>query len=243
MPAAAAAAEPAEQRRDGVAESHTVIQTHRKDGKGLLKVPNVTEKWRPHAAQPTRMKPEPETIDGPRHARRPSAKAKKVGKRRATDLGWADEYDLPEEWSEEDEPMPDEDAEEDCGWRAGPIERERKPFLGPKPGPTNEELTVDSSRSDIMAELISDEFKSKWCEYTCEHAEAYREEHENWESNRIEQAMLKPRKLITPATFDLWIAIRIRLAELKPEINVARVWTTGDHLLPPRARHLRKART
>ena len=89
MPAAAAAAKPAEQRRDGVAESHTVIQTHRKDGKGLLKVPNVTEKWRPHAAQPTRMKPEPETIDRPRHARRPSAKAKKVGKRRATDLGWA----------------------------------------------------------------------------------------------------------------------------------------------------------
>ena len=107
MPAAAAAAEPAEQRRDGVAESHTVIQTHRKDGKGLLKVPNVTEKWRPHAAQPTRMKPEPETIDGPRHARRPSAKAKKVGKRRATDLGWADEYQLPDDWSEEDEPMLD----------------------------------------------------------------------------------------------------------------------------------------
>ena len=98
MPAAAAAAEPAEQRRDGVAESHSVIQTHRKDGKGLLKVPNVTEKWRPHAAQPTRMKPEPETIDGPRHARRPPAKA---------DLGRADEYQLPDDWSEEDKPMPD----------------------------------------------------------------------------------------------------------------------------------------
>ena len=64
MPAAAAAAEPAEQRRDGVAESHTVIQTHRKDGKGLLKVPNEVDKWRPHAAQPTTVKPSLERIDG-----------------------------------------------------------------------------------------------------------------------------------------------------------------------------------
>ena len=99
----------------------------RLDGKGLLKVPNEVDKWRPHAAQPTTVKPTLERIDGARHARRPSAKAKKLGKRRATDLGWADDYNLPVEWSEE-EPMPDEDAENDCGWRAGPIARELLPF-------------------------------------------------------------------------------------------------------------------
>ena len=110
MPAASAAAEPAEQRRDGVPEQYTVRQTHRKDGKGLLKVPKEIEKWRPHAAQPTTVEPTLERIDEARHARRPSAKAKKLGKRRATELGWADEHDMPSEWSEDDEPMPDEDA-------------------------------------------------------------------------------------------------------------------------------------
>ena len=50
MPAAAAAAEPAEQPRDGVAESYTIRQTHRKNGKGLLMVPKEVDKWRPHAA-------------------------------------------------------------------------------------------------------------------------------------------------------------------------------------------------
>ena len=110
MPAAAAAEQPAEHRRDGVAEQYTIVQTRRKDGKGLLKVPKEVDKWRPHAAQPTTVKPTLERIDGARHARRPSAKAKKLGKHRATDLGWVDEYDLPSEWSEDDEPMLDEDA-------------------------------------------------------------------------------------------------------------------------------------
>ena len=44
-----------------------------------------------------RTKGQLERIDEARHARRPSAKAKKVGKRRATDLGWADEYQLPDD--------------------------------------------------------------------------------------------------------------------------------------------------
>ena len=42
-----------------------------------------------------------ERIDEARHARRLSAKAKKLGKRRATELGWADEHDMPSEWSED----------------------------------------------------------------------------------------------------------------------------------------------
>ena len=104
-----------------------------------------------------------------------------------------------------------------AGGRAQSISRECKPFLprdlGPTPGPTNKDLSTDSSRSEITAELISDEFTSKWAEYTCEHAEAWREENEDWKSNRIEQAMLQPRKLINRSTFELWIAIRIRLSE------------------------------
>ena len=84
MPAAAAAAEPTEQRRDGVAERYEIRQTMTKDGKRLLKHPKVVGKWRPHAAQPTIGPRHLEKIDGPRHARRPSALAKKAGARRAS---------------------------------------------------------------------------------------------------------------------------------------------------------------
>ena len=31
--------------------------------------------------------------------------------------------------------------------------------------------------------------------------------------------MLQPRKLINRSTFELWIAIRIRLSEFKPEVE------------------------
>ena len=79
MPAASAAAEPPEQRRDGVAEAYETRQTMTKDGKRLLKHPKVVRKWRPHAAQPIIGPRHLEKIDGCRHARRPCALAKKAG--------------------------------------------------------------------------------------------------------------------------------------------------------------------
>ena len=120
--------------------------------------------------------------------------------------------------------MPDEDAEDDCGCRlaGGPNQSRASASPSsarPTPGPTNKDLSTDSSRSEITAELISDEFTSKWAEYTCERARGgvARGERGHWKSNRIEQAMLQPRKLINRSTFELWIAIRIRLSEFKAE--------------------------
>ena len=55
--------------------------------------------------------------------------------------------------------MPDEDAEDDCGCRlAGGPNQSRasaspSSALGPTPGPTNKDLSTDSSRSEITAEL------------------------------------------------------------------------------------------
>ena len=83
---------PTEQRRDGVVQFYEVKQTHRKDGKGLLKNPKLSTMYRPHCAQPTIGPRKLDLIEGPRHERRPSALAKKGGKRRAIELGWADEY-------------------------------------------------------------------------------------------------------------------------------------------------------
>ena len=141
---ALAAAPQLVQRRDGVPEKYTVKQTMRKDGKAPLKTAKMADKWRPHCAQPGLGPRELHPVDGPRHERRPSSMAKKAGKRRFTDVdgNWADEYEPPEDgWSEEDEPMPDEDAMEDCGWRAGPASRELPCFKGAEPGPRVSFLT------------------------------------------------------------------------------------------------------
>ena len=166
---------PATVRRDGVPEKFTVTQTHTKDGSRKLKNPKVVEKWRPHCAQPCIGPRNLDLIGGARHERRPSALAKKAGKRRASELDWPDEFGIDGGWSEDEEMMPDEDEREDVGWRAGPCERELLPFNGVKPGPTNPEINSESWCQDIMAELISNEFKDKWIEYTSEHAEAWRD--------------------------------------------------------------------
>ena len=216
---------PAAQRRDGVPQQYMVRQTMRKDGKAPLKNAKVAEKWRPHCAQPTIGPRNLSVVEGKRHERRPSALAKKAKARRITDVEWADEYDPPEGgWSEDDEPMPDEDAKEDCGWRAGPIDRDLPIFNGPTPGPTNKELSDSSSRRDIMAELITDEFKDRWVEYTIDHAEAWREEHPDWETDATERQVPKPRKVLNRESFDLWLAIRARAAQFKAEVDVKKLF-------------------
>ena len=184
---------PLQQRRDGVVERILVKQTHTKDGKRPLKKEKVTETFRPHCAQPIVYERHLEQIEGKRVDRRPSKVAWRQGKKRITKCQWADDVGLDGSWSEDDEQMPDEYAEADCGWRAGPIERENPAFKGPRPGPTNEDLEWSSSYTDVMDELITPDFVDKWIEFTVAHAEAWREEHPGWETNRIEQTMRKPR--------------------------------------------------
>ena len=96
----------------------------------FLKKPKVTETFRPHCAQPKVYPRHLEQIDGKRVDRRPSKLAAKQGKKRITDCEWADEFVVDGGWSEDDEQMPDEYAEEDTGWRAGPNERDLPAFNG-----------------------------------------------------------------------------------------------------------------
>ena len=89
------------QRRDGVVERKSFVQTMRKDGKAALKNPEQSETFRPHCAQPKVEDRHLEEIEGARHERRPSAIAKKGGKRQITEIEWADGYEQPDEWSED----------------------------------------------------------------------------------------------------------------------------------------------
>ena len=220
---------PVQQRRDGVVERILVKQTHTKDGKRPLKKEKVTETFRPHCAQPIIYPRNLEQIEGKRVDRRPSQKARKQGKKRITQCEWADDVGVDGGWSD-DEQMPDEYAEADCGWRAGPIERELPAFNGPTPGPTNEDLEWSSSYTDVMDELITPEFVDKWIEYTVAHAEAWREEHPGCETTRIEQTMKKPRRELTPDVFFLWQACKVRCAQFKPEIDVSWLWDSSKSI-------------
>ena len=173
---------------DGVPECIITTQTMRKDNKGPLKHPKVSEVWRPHCAQPTVYGRHLERIEGARHLRRPSAVASAEGKRRITELGqhWPDEYS-DGIVSEDDELMPDEYSQADTGWRAGPASRGRLPFNGPTPGPRNPDLSWGSSYSAIMEELITPEFKAKWASLTLEHAATWRAAHPRWRRNKSER--------------------------------------------------------
>ena len=85
-----------------------------------------------------------------------------AGKRRLTEIEWADEYEQPSDWSENDELMPDEYEQCDTGWRAGPISRglPQVSFTGPTPGPTNSALNAQSGEEEIMGELLTPALKS-----------------------------------------------------------------------------------
>ena len=147
-------------RGDGVPQEISVFQTMRKDGKTPLKHPKATTTFRPHSMAPKTQGRNLEQLEGKRYERRPSKVAKKAGKRRITEVDWADEYVAPAPWAEANEPMPDEDDRDDCGWLAGPVKRPKIPFLGPTPGPTNKELSWEgSSWGDVMNELITPKFR------------------------------------------------------------------------------------
>jgi hypothetical protein len=138
-----------------------------------------------------------------------------AGKRKRTDLDWPDEFEMDDGWEEEEEDMPDEDEADDTGWLPGPAKREMPTFKGATPGPTDAELNEESWAQDIMHGLITPEFKDLSIEYTCQHAEAWRDEHADWKSNRIEQSMLEPRKVLTHGSTAAAASRRARAARAR----------------------------
>lgn len=163
---------------------------------------------------------------------------RKAEKRHSTDVFFADGLlFIDGSWATK-EKLPLELHEEDVGWQAGPMERELPLFTGPKPGPTNPALKCDSSELDFMDELITDEFKNKCRAFTTAHVSAWREKNKDdlqrGKRMRIDQAFNAEEQFFLGSSaagaerfallFDTWVAAKLRVAQLKPEIPAAALW-------------------
>lgn len=168
-------------------------------------------------------------LEGARYARRPSKVARREGRFNATEVAWADRYDAPDAW-EEAEDLPEEKRKEDCGWIAGPADRELPPFLGPTPGPTDQSLNAESSVEDFLRTQLTDEFVNKVVQYTLEHCAVWRNAHPDWRTHCAEAAVKKPKKQFTANQFYLWLACRLRIAQLKPELPAYSLWDRKSSL-------------
>ena len=127
--------------------------------------------------------------------------------------------------------MPNEVYAEDCDWKPGPIDRPLPPFHGPKPGPTNPELCATSPPSAFLATQLTPDFVEKVILYTTEHCMHWRTANTDKAAcGVVERSMLDYRKKLTPDFFYLWLAVRLRIACLKPEIAAELLWTRSSHL-------------
>lgn len=172
-------------------------------------------------------------VEGHRYARRPSYIAKQKGVRDVTKLAWADEYDQPSSWDEA-ESMPQENAVTDCGWQPGPAQRALPAFKGPKPGPKDPSLAHDSPPAAFLDTQLTLEFKEKMIKYTKEHCKQWRQsKKEVWKSDTIEQSMKKYKSMLTVHTFDQWLACKLRVAQLKPEMPAYSLWSPQSSLFDP----------
>lgn len=178
-------------------------------------------------------------LKGARHERRPSAVAKKCGVRRSTDVSQADSFEGNNNSWADARRMPAEKNASDVG----PIDRSLPPFNGPLPGPTNSAITSTSTERSIMRELLTDEFEDKVHKFTCQRVGAYRQKHKEWEqmTGDMEHAcghrevdFLKLSKLGRQRfreLFDVWVAAKLRVAQVKPEMPAWAFW--GKEPLAP----------
>lgn len=159
-------------------------------------------------------------VDGQRHARRPSKVARASNSFNAPEVSWAgDSWEQPETWLETSAgPMPKESKDEDQGWQVGPVTRPLPPFLGPTPGPVDDTLDSSSSVVDFVSTRITDEFAQKVVVYTRLHCEHWRVANPDWRTDAREIAMKKPKKHFGKEEFRLWLACRLRISQMKPEI-------------------------
>jgi hypothetical protein len=201
-----------------------IVETINITAKNAAGTPVAKEAFLPNTLQPQYLDRNLTEISGSRHARRPSALARKLGKRSAGEAFDSDTFDgADDDWSTT-EPMPYEMQEQDCGWTPGPCVRQQPDFLGPKPGPTDPSLVATSPARAFFDSQVSQEWKEKWAQYTQQHAQAYRTANPAWRKSCVERCFSRLR-VITPKVFDVWVAAKLRVAQLKPEIPAAWLWS------------------
>ena len=116
-------------------------------------------------------------IEGARHARRPSSRVKSEGLQYAADKFKGDEFvGNRDDWAITTK-MPDERAQEDIGWKPGPIPKELPVFNGPARGPTDSPFDDKTTATAIMDTQITPRFKAKVREHSKQHVLNYRADH------------------------------------------------------------------
>lgn len=198
-----------------------------KNGKKMRK-----QCYKPNVQQPCIMGRHLDELEGARYARRPSHLARKSGVFNATQLKWADTYDPPDDWAG-DEEMPLEAKLEDCGWQPGPAMRELPVFRGPQQGPTDSTLMPSSCPELFLNTQLTKEFKKKVVAYTIAHCEQYRKNNPDWKKSTREVSMLNFKKKFDVGAFESWLACRLRVAQLKPEVKADSLWSRQSSLFDP----------
>ena len=186
--------------------------------------------WDPCTPRPIYLERNLTEIEGARHARRPSSLAKKQDAVSAGSIITAEEYPgNRDNWSDAAEEMPLEYDERDCGWLPGPIDRPLPAFKGLPRGPKNPALKAGAPMDMFVSELLTKGFKEKVIEYSKAHIKEWRKLHRDWnQRGEIERAV--SWRQLTPQLFDLWLIAKIRVAQLKPEIEAHTLWDVNDSL-------------
>ena len=189
--------------------------------------------------------------DKARASQRPSRQARDLGHKNVRDCpdlipggfaGNTDSWDGPDD-------MPDEARLEDSGWLPGPIKRDLPPFdLGidsngepRKPGPADPLLNEKSGPEEIMERLLTDDLCDDMAAYLVSHATYYRKS-----KKLTSRAALKASKDFVEQAWGwsldgakhasgrllvrVWIAARLSVAQLAPEINAEVLWDPTDSL-------------
>lgn len=185
--------------------------------------------FRPGRKQPSIMSRNLQLLQGSRNARRPGKLARLHNAFSIAQVAWADEYEQPDTW-EEAEDMPDENRIEDCNWEPGPVQRKPPKFHGRTPGPSDASITHASPVSAFLNTQLTRAIVQKIVQYTIEHCEQWRSAHPDWRKNCIECSVKRPRKQFTVNQVHLWLAARLRLAQLKPEIPAYSLWDKSSSL-------------
>ena len=132
--------------------------------------------WLATGMMPVMMDRGVKEVDGARVMQRPSKKAYALGVedvREVEELQPGSFDGNTSNWASTD-PMPDEPNECDVGWMPGPIDRKLFPFRGATPGPADSSLNSESTPTDVMNGLLTNELLDLIAEAGKDHCRAYR---------------------------------------------------------------------
>lgn len=161
-----------------------------------------------------------QVLDGSRSSRRPNKLARLVGSFDPAQVAWADEFEQPDVGQIMSRCLAKRRLRTRVGYvPAGPAEkRVLPPFKGPTPGPVDTTLNSSASVLRFLSSQITDEFIALVVKYTEAHRSDWRRAHVDWRTDTRELAVKKPKKHFTANEFRMWLACRLRVAQLKPEM-------------------------